>query len=160
MSKKQEWQISTYLHAGMDLALSSFSESRPLERKNCSTVSTARQGGKEHGHHISYQSCFSSPDKNNRSLRTLLMLFVQGFMPLCAGCCRSIILQRLKQLAGLSRGNFLAEQMGADVDNLHLAVHSSLLPHVQGKATVKPKANSNSKLGMFFIVLTGKIEDG
>ncbi|PKU39780.1 rna-directed dna polymerase from mobile element jockey-like [Limosa lapponica baueri] len=38
------------------------------------------------------------------------------------------------------------ETMGADGDNLHLAVHSSLLPHVQGKATVKPKANNNSDL--------------
>lgn len=143
MTKKQVWHILIYLHA---LWIWSYlPASRPLERNNCGTVSTARQRSKKHVHYTLFWLCFSSPDKSNRSLRALLMLFVQGFMPVCAGCCMSIILQKLNQLAGLSQGNFPAEQIGADGDNLHLAVHSSLLPHVQGKATVKPKANSNSK---------------
>lgn len=99
----------------------------------------------EHVHCPSDQSCFSSPDKSKRCLKALLMLFVQRLLSVYAGYYWRIFLQRLKLLAGLSQGNFTTEQMGADSDNLHLAVHSRLLPHVQGKATVKPKANSSSK---------------
>lgn len=102
------------------------SESRLLERENRSKVSTARQGSKVHECCPSYQSCFSSPDKNNRSLRLLLMLFVQGFMSVCSGCFRNIFLHRLKELAGLSQSNFSTEQMEADSDNLHLAIHSKI----------------------------------
>lgn len=141
MPEKKEWQILAQVQVCVDLGLCSFPAPRPLERENYDTVSTNRPGSKENAHCTLYQLCFSSVNKNNRSLRALLMFFVQEFMPVCAGGCRSIILERLKQLASLSQGKFPAEQIGADSGNLHLALHSNLLPHVHCKATVKPKAN-------------------